>query len=414
MNFKRVFNFFIYLFMIIVTLLPFKARISFIPLSADFVIGGLAIVSGIAYLVFNKGCRFTISQLMENKEIRIIGIGILGFTLLSFISLGYAESKAAVISEAIRFLEYVIMFFMLLLIADLRLIKNSFYAFYAAMIAAAIIGVLQFIFNGSSYFDTSMPFGRGRIYSTFVNPNYWGAAINLVIFYPMLHMLEYRGKDRAIDALVFLIFMFNLVFSFTRGSWLGFMTGIFVIGVIRYRKTLYAIPVMIVGALLVPSIRNRFLSIFTMKSVTSLQRVKLWTTGWIMFKEHFWLGVGNGNYGQNYPKYIERFPELFVSKELFSVHNSYLKVLAELGIFGGIFFIIIYVGLALLCYKVFKNTGNTGLRLIALSLVGFWGAYLFQNFLNNLMFIPQLNVFVWILTALLYKGYLLEKQEDKI
>ncbi|HAZ36348.1 MAG TPA: hypothetical protein DCY71_00635, partial [Clostridiaceae bacterium] len=98
------------------------------------------------------------------------------------------------------------------------------------------------------------------------------------------------------------------------------------------------------------------------------------------------------------------------NENLTSTHNSYIKIMAELGILGIVSFLGVYLSLAHLTYVVYKNS-KTKYKNIALAGLGFWGAYLFQNFFNNLMFIPQLNVFVWILTALLYKGYLLENEE---
>jgi cell division protein FtsW (lipid II flippase) len=83
---------------------------------------------------------------------------------------------------------------------------------------------------------------------------------------------------------------------------------------------------------------------------------------------------------------------------------------AELGIFGGLGFMAIYLMLAGFAIKVYRNSKGT-LKILSLALIGFWGAYLFQNFFNNLMFIPQLNVFVWIVSAALYKYYILDNEE---
>jgi O-antigen ligase len=130
-----------------------------------------------------------------------------------------------------------------------------------------------------------------------------------------------------------------------------------------------------------------------------------------MFKDHVWTGVGNGNYLEHYYEYVLKHKEeLDLSKTQFTVHNSYIKMLAELGILGGLSFIGVYFSLAGLVIKVYRKSSGP-LKTLSLAFLGFWGAYLFHNFFNNLMFIPQLNVFVWIFTAGLYKYYLLEMKE---
>jgi O-antigen ligase len=83
-----------------------------------------------------------------------------------------------------------------------------------------------------------------------------------------------------------------------------------------------------------------------------------------------------------------------------------------LGIFGGILFASIYGMLFYITYQIYRKTQKYKVHSIAF--LGFWIAYLFQNLLNNLIFIPQLNVLVWVVTALLFKGLYLERQEEKI
>lgn len=192
---------------------------------------------------------------------------------------------------------------------------------------------------------------------------------------------------------------------------MGFACGLMFLAILRYRKALFAVPFAVISAYVIPFTRSRFLSIFNLNYTTNSERLKLWKTGWMMFKDHFFKGVGNGNYLTWYRKYAENHPELNIDGRTFTVHNSYIKMFAELGIFGGLSFTLIYFTLVYICYSAYKNTKKYKVVLIAF--MGFWATYLFQNFFNNLMFIPQLNVFVWIITALLYKGVYIENQEGK-
>lgn len=407
MKLKNYFNILIYSFLLIVPLIPFKAKLSFLPLSADFIIGGLAILVGLVDLILNYRKDTSKLSILKDKKVRILSILIVVFILMSLISLTYAASKTAVISEAMRFMEYVILFYLILINADKKFVNRGLLLFYISMLAASAFGLFQFVFNLSGY-EVGGYLGRGRVYGTFENPNYWGAAINLIIYYPLINYIENKGNRKAYNIIIFIGLFANLILCFTRGSWLGFGLGLFFLAIIRYRKWLISLPFLGAAAMLLPFIRERLVSILQFQD-TTLGRIKLWKTGWYMFKDHFWLGVGNGNFLTYYPEYIKKHPTLTVYKTQATVHNSYLKMLAELGIFGGIIFTGIYGMMFYMIYSMLKVTKKYRIQILAF--LGFWIAYLFQNLLNNLMFIPQLNVFVWIITALLYKGVYLEIQE---
>lgn len=409
MKLKNYFNILIYSFLLIVPLIPFKAKISFLPLSADFIIGGLAIFVGVIDLILNYKKEKRDFSILKDKKVRVLSILIIVFLVMSLFSLSYAASKTAVISEAMRFLEYVILFYLILLNADKKFINRGLLLFYISMLASAAFGIFQFVFNLSGY-EVGGYLGRGRVYGTFENPNYWGAAVNLIIFYPLISYIENKKDRKAYNIVIFFVLFANLILSFTRGSWLGFGLGLVFLAIIRYRKWLISLPFIGGAAMLLPFIRKRLVSILQFQD-TTLGRIKLWKTGWYMFKDHFWLGVGNGNFLTYYPEYIKKHPTLTVYKTQATVHNSYLKMLAELGIFGGLLFTGIYGLMFYMIYSLLKITKKYKVQIIAF--LGFWIAYLFQNLLNNLMFIPQLNVFVWIITAMLYKGVYLENQEEK-
>ncbi|QCX32826.1 O-antigen ligase family protein [Caloramator sp. E03] len=411
---KRLFNVIMYSFIIIVPIMPLKVKIKYFPMSADFILGSFAIALGVIYslYIYNKDGK-EVFDIFFDKRIKILNVLIILFVLLSLISVSYSVNKTVAITETFRFLEYVILFYLILIISDDRFIKIALLLFFLSMILANIYGVVQFALNLSNFRDAEQiyPLGRGRVFATFENPNYWGCAVNTVIFIPIIDMLESKKIKIIYNLLLFILFAFNLLMSFTRGSWVGFALGLILLFLLRYRKGLIALPFIGVLSLLVPLTRKRILSIFSFSSLTNNERLKLWKTGIIMFKEHFWTGVGNGNYLYRYTEYVKKYKELYLGRWKFSVHNSYIKMFAELGIFGGLIFIGIYLNLFYLVFDTYLKSEKY--KLYALAALCFIVSYVFQNFFNNLMFIPQLNVFVWIIIALLYKGKYLEEQEDK-
>lgn len=413
MRFKHLFNIVMYSFFMIVPLVPFKAKVFFFPLSADFIIGGAAILMGILSILFDSRKDRDRFSIIRDKKIMTLGLLILLFLALALVSVTYAENKGAAVSEALRFMEYVMIFYLILINADEAFINRGLFLIYMAIVFSALYGIVQFIFNLSN-FEAGAYFNRGRVFATFANPNYWGAAVNLIIFYPIILMIENKDERRVRNIVLLILLLVNLVLSFTRGSWLGFGLGLVIIALIRYRKALVSLPFLAGALFIIPFTRSRIMSIINFKSDTwgtSMQRIKLWKTTYYMFRDHFWTGVGNGNYLTWYPRYIKKYPQLNLWRPEVTAHNSYLKIFAELGIFGGLLFAGIYGALLYITVTIYKNTGRY--KIHALALLGFWTAYLFQNFFNNLMFIPQLNIFAWIITAMLFKGAYIENQEVK-
>jgi putative inorganic carbon (hco3(-)) transporter len=407
MKLKNIFNITLFSFIMIVTLIPIKFKFYMIPISSDFILGSALIIIGLLCVLSMYFKKLKLYEPLNNLPMIVLSAAILIYTLIGMFSITYASHKSVAISECMRFLEYVFIFYFIIIIADEKTIDRSLTVFYFTMIFAAMFGVSQLLFNWST-FELGGFFGRGRIFSTFVNPNYWGAAINLVIFYPVINLLDggYKCKDKLFHLGTLGLFFFNLIFCATRGSWIGFIIGLITICGIKYKKKLIYIIGITTALGIIPIVRNRFLDMFVFN-----ERLRLWKTGLYMCRDHFFTGVGNGNYIFQYGSYIEKYKELDLGRLKVSVQNSYIKTLAELGVFGGITFIIIYFSIFNLVYRVYKSSRKYSL--FALAYIGFGAAYLFQNFFNNLVFIPQLNVFVWILAALLYKGLYLERRVNQ-
>lgn len=411
---RRIFNIFLYVFVMIVPTIPLKSNVKGIPMAPDFIIGGLLILTGFLILVTDfKNTLGGFKKLMKSRYMAILSVLIVLFGLLCAVSFFYAGNKWYTISETMRFAEYVLIFYFIILYCGKREIKNICILILLSFLAAGLYGIIQFALGTSEMRNYEVLSGRGRIYSTFVNPNYWGAAVNFVIFVPICVFLEKKSytKTYKMTSIIYFMIMFaNLILCLTKGSWLGFALGAAIIFIIRYRKGLIYLAAGGGAAACIGKVRNYFIDAITAKTTSLTSRVTLWKTGLKMFQEHKFTGVGNGNYNYYYNQYVEKYPELYTGGEAYTVHNSYIKMLAELGIFGALSFTAVYFMLAGIPVMVYRNSkGNV--KIISLALIGFWGAYLFQNFFNNLMFIPQLNVFAWIASAALYKYYILENNK---
>ena len=132
-------------------------------------------------------------------------------------------------------------------------------------------------------------------------------------------------------------------------------------------------------------------------------RLELWTVALRMIAAHPFNGVGTGQFPIDSVHYLLR-PGLFETGAFILstpkvTHNTYLNVVAELGIVGGALFVVILVfclGCMLLAVKRVREAGDERLEILLRGLVVGTGGYLV-----TLMFISEnTGKLLWILLAL--------------
>lgn len=179
------------------------------------------------------------------------------------------------------------------------------------------------------------------------------------IFLPLL-LIEFferklLGKYYWLAGLAFCICSAGLVFNATRGAWLAVTivcTVLLLYYMFKSKRNLAVsiIFIALISTVLVnnPKFMHRLDTIDDFdKYQSNTERILMWQSAWNMFKDHPILGVGLGQYKENYQqKYIS--PEA-KEPQLSHAHNNFLQMLAENGIVG-------FVGFAIMFgYIVFKN-----------------------------------------------------------
>jgi O-antigen ligase len=132
-------------------------------------------------------------------------------------------------------------------------------------------------------------------------------------------------------------------------------------------------------------------------------RTDIWKVGWRMVQAHPVRGVGAGNFQTasiHYllkPGSIER--DEFIVDTPKVAHNTYLQVLAELGIVGAALFLAI-IGFSLLCTlkaaRIFERLGDTSLEILSRALLVALCGVLAADFFISQQFSKQL----WLLIGL--------------
>lgn len=136
-----------------------------------------------------------------------------------------------------------------------------------------------------------------------------------------------------------LIIGISLVLTLTRGMWLALAIAVVVILYLSLSRKKW-LGTLLLGTLFifilatqVPLIKERVRTIVATKEYKSnQQRSQIWRAHWAMVKDHPWLGVG---YRQNASHVLDYYERLHIESDFVGhAHNTYLQVLAGMGIPG--------------------------------------------------------------------------------
>jgi len=148
--------------------------------------------------------------------------------------------------------------------------------------------------------------------------------------------LIFSGKDIKankwlLGAVVFMAFC--LMLTYTRQAWLGLMAGIVFLIWFRKKILLCLLPVLMIVLFVISPVhvKQRMTSIFDFSDKNLVARLALWQGGWLVFKDHPLTGCGF--------KCIDAVNHLYPDptgwiKKLRGLHNNFIQLAVDTGIFG--------------------------------------------------------------------------------
>lgn len=141
----------------------------------------------------------------------------------------------------------------------------------------------------------------------------------------------------------------NLLFTFTRSSWLGFLAGAVIIGAYRSKKLLLPLVLVVAGVIVLasPQMQERMSSIFNPYHEHNIERLRMWQTGVRIFADHPVIGIGDIGIEQVWPMYAP--PEWKPEGHL---HNNLITLLVTVGLIGTAAVIAIFVKLWLVVSRI--------------------------------------------------------------
>lgn len=219
-----------------------------------------------------------------------------------------------------------------------------------------------------------------RIKGTLTHPNVFAFYLIIISLLVLSQYLYLKGKEgRSKYGLYFLLLQIPLIYTFTRGAWFAFVLALTTIGIVRYRKLLFFLPILLLLVVsLVPMVQFRILTLFSENyyEYSSLAwRLQIWSDSLPYFYTHPLFGNGFGDF----------LAIGFEIDEWYTpAHNDYLRLLVEVGIFGlGCFFFLMFRFLKW-SVRVYRETNNSYFQHLALGFIALMVAYLANSVSDNL------------------------------
>ena len=274
---------------------------------------------------------------------------------------------------------------------DIMIVAASFVALYG--LYQQFFGVADTTWQDTQMFEDI----KTRVYSTFGNPNVLGEYLLITIPITLARFYYTKKNNNRFMLVVALAVQVGcMVYTFSRGCWIGLVLEIGLFLMLRGKKLL-GIAVLAVLALpfvLPQSIVDRLLSIGNTGDSSTSYRVFIWEGTMRMLKDYGLSGVGLGTDAFNsvYPYYalsavVAPHP-----------HNLFLEILCESGILG----LVMFFG-CIICF--FRSLGrckkeNHKLYSVAVALGSGMAGYLLQGMFDNVWYNYRIFFFFFVMMAL--------------
>ncbi len=294
--------------------------------------------------------------------------------------------------------------------------------FMLSAFVVALYGVFQNFFGASStdsWIDEEMFSDiKLRVYSFFNNPNVLGEFLVLTI--PVaIALLWSRVRDthKILFAFVLIFMVACMIFTWSRGAWLGMIFALAIFLVIADKRWMFAgvlalflIPVLLYATGNI-AILERFISIGNTNDTSTAYRVSIWQASIAMISD-FWvggIGIGSDAYTTIYPSYA-----LPGARFALHSHNLYLQFLVETGIVGIVSLFAVLLGFLKSVFstavvrKIKQSDVSKILVAMGAGLLGFG----FQGLTDYVWYNYKIVMIFWIIMALGISGAKILK-EDK-
>jgi putative inorganic carbon (hco3(-)) transporter len=351
--------------------------------------GQLATLMGVALIVAGPVWLAGLSRAGRRLPLGVISRALLLLTATSLISVLVSANPIISAMQVARTTGAVMVFVVLeQLLRTRRDARRALIACALSAVFPLIVGLVQ-LATGTGFVGAD---GLTRITGSFLHPNTFGffLVMFLLMGYPMRRWVS--GRQRwLLDALL-IVCLVELVFTYSRGSWIVLVCGLLVVGVIADRRLLLGVllvlPVIAAGvALFVPSVVDRLSDLSTPDTLGGRAGN---SATWRLAHVEELLSDGMTFFGIG-PKMSE---QLTAGGK--APHNDAARMLVENGVVGLVLYLAFLVGLVLLARRALRRLRRGFDRALAVGFTATVTAFLLDSMGANL--ITQFVLLIYLLT----------------
>ncbi len=213
------------------------------------------------------------------------------------------------------------------------------------------------------------------------------------------YLLKKENRAALLFGAASLVSALGLLFTFTRGSWLGAAAGLLILAVFADRRLLIAL--LVAGIILFFGLKDtqfgqRAADSFNPKQGSSAgERLYMWKAGIDIVKDNPLTGIGTGALEKVYPDY--RYPEA-VEMNAGHVHNNFIQAAVISGIPGLVFLLFLFVSIFAGFVKALKKASKETKPLIY-AFIAVVAAFFVNGFFEYNLFSSQVALMLWMLTG---------------
>jgi len=314
------------------------------------------------------------------------------FIFASLISIINAQRKLFTLGSVISIF---LMMYLIYLEADYIIFRKSFWDLLIKIfILSSIISSIYALYV---YF-TGL---NGRARTLFTGENGFGTVMILSIIWILAYFVHTSGRQKLLAGIGLIITSLALLFSFSRGAWLGTVGGLLVYGLCQKRARLKVVILILTMSVLLfgyPPLFHRLCSIIDLSYSSNHERIYIWESTWRMIKDHPVIGMGMGNYLLFYKWYI--MPGSKITDASFA-HNIFLQIWAECGIgalfaFAGIIIFTLLKGISLV------KSPDSSFKTIGLASLAAFVGILIHNQVDCTIYSMHIGPIFWLLTGIIF------------
>jgi len=316
------------------------------------------------------------------------------------------------------FQAFIIGYYLILFVNNKR---KFYYLIFFLSLSSLYPIALGLLYSGSATGDPV-----NRVSGSFMSSNEFAAYLAFYFFFFSGLMLFVKKISLKIISLCFIIVTFYLFLNtFSRGAMLGFALSFLTLLFLMIPKERKLSGAFIAGLTIIISFIS-FLVLDGMKYLnrffvagdssvdfSTIERLGIWRSGILMFKESPIIGFGLNTFQKYYPSYFPSYGIGLVSNRHKHAHNIIINTLAEQGVIGFIFLVAILVLIFRSLWKLYKHERDLGKVRFSAIFISFYVYFIVHNCFDTIWTVYHhvalfVNLVVFLVLIVLYEKYFLK------